>query len=261
MLLYATLLSTHSAHALSCFDGPSEAYPPDGEQQVPLNAVPRVTLSSTEVPLLLVDSSGREVPIQPQRVENPGGIDMLYLMPDDPLLPDTTYTLSAGETEEYGASWTVSTFTTGSEATTTPPQAPLLDRVERDRGHDSWGPWDWLIASLQIDDSSGRHPGTFLVEISDSEDFTNAQRVEVFGWEELGEWQVMVGSGPCSGAIVLERDQGSMRVALAGPDGQISDFSEGISARGCSAAPAAPTASMALLAFLLGAVGRVRRRR
>ena len=133
-MLRATLIAlgiiallAEQAEACSC-GWTADVFPDNGAADVPRNVVIRGTNESETVELLL---DGGVVPTTFQRFESGGGQPDWIMRPNEPLAPNTTYTI---RTTNQQAS-----FATGDGTDTDPPTAP---RIVEDRWHRT--PWNPL---------------------------------------------------------------------------------------------------------------------
>ncbi|MEL6342156.1 MAG: hypothetical protein AAFV53_03425 [Myxococcota bacterium] len=250
-----------TADALSCLAGPGDVLPRDGARDVPVDAIPRIAMhygQQEHVTIQLVEAGSDAVISTTQElVDNPGSTELLYLIPDASLSPETDYRIESlweGET----APWVHATFTTGDAEMTATVEAPIVLDVSRDQGRSEWGSWRTINVDVDVD---GAPPASYLVQVSESEDFSEVQEIEMLGGiHDEGERRLGVGSGECGGTISLESGRYHVRVASVNYQGERSDFVDAGSSLGCSAAAGGATLWGALLGFI-GVCGLRRRRR
>lgn len=246
------------AEALSCLEGPDAPLPADGAVDVPTDVQVRVAMHWADTDtysLHLLDELGQEVAATLEMVENPGSSDLAWVRPDAELSPNSSYSLHAGMNEQIWDDWALTTFTTGSAAQSDSPEAPAVLSVERDRGTDIWGSWDWL--RIEVDSAA---PASFLIEVATDETFSDARQAHVTEWNGgEGELELLVGDGLCGGNMPLLDGERWVRVAAVDYAGNISDFAAAEAPAGCSSAGGPASGLAGVLGFFLVALGRRRR--
>ncbi|MFT4974295.1 MAG: hypothetical protein ACI8S6_000177 [Myxococcota bacterium] len=253
--ILVALTLTPTAEALSCIEGAGDAFPSDSAVGVSLDVIPRISLYGlaevTQELVIIDEAAGTLVPFTAEVVENPGNTHLAWLRPDGPLSPDVSYSVAVLSGEDLDDAWRLSTFTTGDAALSGDPQAPTVLDVDRDKGKDMWGSWDWIRIGIDSE------PATYQVQVASSADFSDAEEIHLLANSYDGI-ELSVGSGVCGGSLELASGEQFVRVAAVDYAGNVSEYSSSQSS-GCSAVSGASSLTGALFGVL--AVLGMRRRK
>ena len=257
--LSVALAAPSQALALSCANGPLHTFPADGQDEVPTNAVVRVTFlwdSPDATPIALVDAAGEVVDADLVQVsEGEAGEDVWALEPTASLAPLATYELQVRFDEQDP--WVMASFTTGDEADHVLPDAPIVLDVDRDRGRGIWG--KWLYNEIQVVPAD--EPVMYEVDVASDAEFSDVRTVQVSGWPDQDWVAVSVGSGLCGGSLELDGADRHVRIRAIDLAGNMSveDVDEKVG--GCSSTATPVGGGVAILLGLFGlGLGRRRRR-
>lgn len=250
--LVLAMLAPAQAHALSCAWGPTQSFPADASNDVPINVVPVVFIdggeaSDFDVALM---GDGVEFTTEQTRVEQ-GSRTVLSLKPDQDLAPNTTYTLQISGPE--GSEFTDWSFTTGEASDSDAPDVPAVLSVRRERDSSEWGDTDFAVVEL----TAPAEPTMYRMTITDASGATLGEVLEM-GWDDAGVRRVSAGEGLCGTTVELD---GTVEVSVEAIDlaGNVSSASApGTAAAGCSATTAPAALGLAFLG--LGLLGLRRRR-
>jgi hypothetical protein len=244
--LLSALLLPSSAEALSCMAGVYEATPRSGLTDLPINTLPLVwsalTHPNSDLRLLNVDTE-EELDFSLTHL----GSSLYTIDLDSDLEAGTTYQLIEYE-------WELSTFTIGDSIDEDGPETPIITDLDRERGSDIWGNWDYLVISTE----SSEDVAYFEVEVSDNANFDNPS----IAWSDSVEQSLWIGSGVCGGNLPSRevRDIQFVRLTAydyAGNPSEPSDIVEwkrsekiDTTARGCSVLPGSTVGLWGLLSLL-----------